>query len=136
MMACGALGHTDDLTAVARAGLDRATNSYESAHFRFWAGGVYARACRLTGRIAECLTAAELLSELAKDAPGLAYANLIFLLGIAQLMRGDLHAAGTMLQGSARWCRKPRNYNGFAACVYVRAGRAATPSWAMPRRPP
>jgi DNA-binding CsgD family transcriptional regulator/tetratricopeptide (TPR) repeat protein len=97
-MACGALGHTEDLTAVARAGLDRATNSYESAHFRFWAGGVYARACRLTGRIAECLTAAELLSELAKDAPGLAYANLIFLLGTAQLMRGDLHAAGTMLR--------------------------------------
>jgi DNA-binding CsgD family transcriptional regulator len=98
VMACGALGHTEDLTAVARAGLDRATNSYESAHFRFWAGGVYARACRLTGRIAECLTAAELLSELAKDAPGLAYANLIFLLGHAQLMRGDLHAAGVMLR--------------------------------------
>jgi DNA-binding CsgD family transcriptional regulator/tetratricopeptide (TPR) repeat protein len=98
VMACGALGHTEDLTAVARAGLDRATNSHESAHFRFWAGGVYARACRLTGRIAECLTAAELLSELAKDAPGLAYANLIFLLGHAQLMRGDLNAAGAMLR--------------------------------------
>ncbi|WP_319448149.1 MULTISPECIES: AAA family ATPase [unclassified Mycobacterium] len=98
MMACGALGHTEDLTPVARAGLDRATNSYESAHFRFWAGGVYARACRLTGRIAECLTAAEVLSELAKDAPGLAYANLIFLLGHAQLMRGDLHTAGVMLR--------------------------------------
>jgi tetratricopeptide (TPR) repeat protein len=98
VMACGALGHTEDLTSVARAGLDRATNSYESAHFRFWAGGVYARACRLTGRIAECQTAANLLSDLAKDAPGLAYANLIFLLGHAELMRGDLHAAGAMLR--------------------------------------
>jgi DNA-binding CsgD family transcriptional regulator/tetratricopeptide (TPR) repeat protein len=59
---------------------------------------VYARACRLTGRIAECQTAANLLSDLAKDAPGLAYANLIFLLGHAELMRGDLHAAGAMLR--------------------------------------
>lgn len=98
IMACGALGHTEELAPVGRAALERATHSYESSHLRFWAGGVYARACRLTGRIAECQVAAELLSDLAKDAPGLAYANLIFLLGHAELMRGNLHTAGTMLR--------------------------------------
>jgi len=97
MMACGALGHAEDISPAARAALDRAANSYESAHMRFWFGGVYARACRLTGRIEDCTRAAEVLSELARDMPGLAYANLVFLLGSAELMRGDLQAAARLL---------------------------------------
>jgi DNA-binding CsgD family transcriptional regulator len=97
LMACGALGHADDIGQVARAALDRATHSYEASHMRFWFGGVYARACRLTGRIEECRGAAAQLSALAKDMPGLAYANLVFLTGVAELMRGELGAAVKML---------------------------------------
>jgi DNA-binding CsgD family transcriptional regulator len=98
MMACGALGHADDITPVARAALDRATDSYETSQLRFWFGGVYARACRLTGNIEECHRAAEHLSALAQDMPSLAYANLASLMGQAELMRGDLPAAKRLLQ--------------------------------------
>lgn len=98
VMACGALGRADDITPVARAALDRATNSHETSHLRFWFGGVYARACRLTGRLQECHAAATSLAETAKDAPGLAYANLVFLMGSAELMRGNLTSAGAMLR--------------------------------------
>ena len=98
VMACGALGHADDITPVARAALDRATNSHETSHMRFWFGGVYARACRLTGRLQECHDAASALAVLANDVPGLAYANLVFLMGSAELMRGNLGVAGTMLR--------------------------------------
>lgn len=97
MMASGALGHADEITPVAQRALDRASTSYETSHMRFWFGGVYARACRLTGRIDECLKAAEYLSVLANDMPSLAYANLIFLMGHVELMRGDLRAAEKML---------------------------------------
>ncbi len=93
LMACGALGHADDIGQVALAALDRASTSYEASHMRFWFGGVYARACRLTGRIEQCHSAAARLSALAEDMPGLAYANLVFLTGVAELMRGDLPAA-------------------------------------------
>jgi DNA-binding CsgD family transcriptional regulator len=97
MMASGALGHADAITPVARAALDRATNSFETSHMRFWFGGVYARACRLTGRIEECHDAATSLFETANDMPGLAYANLVFLMGNAELMRGNLRAAEKLL---------------------------------------
>jgi len=97
IMASGALGHGDAITPVARAALDRATNSFETSHMRFWFGGVYARACRLTGRIEECQKAVELLYALAEDMPSLAYANLAFLKGHAELMRGDLRTAEKML---------------------------------------
>ena len=97
MMASGALGHAEAITPVARAALDRATNSFETSHMRFWFGGVYARACRLTGRIAECHDAATLLFGMANDMPGLAYANLVFLMGNAELMRGELRAAEKLL---------------------------------------
>ena len=93
MMACGALGHADDITPVASAALERATNSFETSHTRFWFGGVYARACRLTGRIEECHKAAALQSTLAKDVPGLAYANLVFFSGATELMRGNIRSA-------------------------------------------
>lgn len=97
MMASGALGRADDITPVASAALDRATNSFETAHMRFWFGGVYARACRLTGRIHECHDAATALFGMANDMPGLAYANLVFLMGTAEMMRGDLRAAERLL---------------------------------------
>lgn len=98
IMACGALGHAEEFTPVAKAALDRATNSYETSHTRFWFGGVYARACRLTGQLQECRNAADVLSELAKDAPSLAYANLVFLRGSAELMSGDLATAKKLLR--------------------------------------
>ena len=44
---------------------------------RFWFGSVYARACRLTGRIDECVRSAQ-FADSASDIPGLAYANLAF----------------------------------------------------------
>jgi DNA-binding CsgD family transcriptional regulator/tetratricopeptide (TPR) repeat protein len=98
IMSCGALGKADEITPVARAALDRATSSHETSHMRFWFLGVYARACRLTGRITECLDAAAVLAELANDVPGLAYANLVFLFGSTELMRGDLESAGKLLR--------------------------------------
>ena len=49
--------------------------------------------CRLNGRIDECLRSAEQLSESARDVPGLAYANLAFLLGHAELVRGEISTA-------------------------------------------
>ncbi|MET0705206.1 MAG: LuxR C-terminal-related transcriptional regulator [Mycobacterium sp.] len=97
VMACGALGHADDIGTVVRAAFDRAADSYEASHVRFWFGGVYARACRLTGRIEECRGAAATLSALASDMPGLAYANLVFLTGVSELMRGELRVAVKML---------------------------------------
>lgn len=98
VMACGALGRAEEITPVAKAALDRAAASYETSHLRFWFGGVYARACRLTGRLDECHATAAALAATAKDAPGLAYANLVFLMGSAELMRGNLTDAGTLLR--------------------------------------
>ena len=97
MMACGALGRAEDITPAARAALERAADSHETAHMRFWFGGVYARACRLTGRIAECHKTADVLAVLAKDMPGLAYANLASFMGSTALMRGDLASAERLL---------------------------------------
>jgi DNA-binding CsgD family transcriptional regulator/tetratricopeptide (TPR) repeat protein len=96
-MALGALGDVHDLTAVATEALERAGKSYQTSHLRFWFGGVYARACRLTGRIDECRTSAEDLAALASDLPGLAYANLVFLMGHADLARGELRSAVKLL---------------------------------------
>jgi DNA-binding CsgD family transcriptional regulator len=97
LMASGALGHADAITPVGRAALDRATNSYESSHIRFWFAGVFARACRLNGLIEECHRAADLLSALAQDVPSLAYANLVFMTGVSELMRGNIRDAAKML---------------------------------------
>lgn len=88
IMAMGALGDVDDLTSVAQQALRRATTSFQASHMRFWFGAVYGRACRLTGRIDEFITAAAQLADSARDVPGLAYANLAFLLGQAELVRG------------------------------------------------
>ncbi len=92
-MALGALGEVDDLTAVATRALDSATTSFQASHMRFWFGSVYARACRLTGRIDECGAMVERLADSARDAPSLAYANLAFLVGYARLISGDVRTA-------------------------------------------
>jgi tetratricopeptide (TPR) repeat protein len=97
LMAMGALGEVDDLTAVAERALQRATTSFQASHMRFWFGGVYARACRLTGRLDECVSAARKLADSAGDVPGLAYANLAFLSGLADLVQGNVPSAVKLL---------------------------------------
>jgi DNA-binding CsgD family transcriptional regulator len=97
VMALGALGQADDMTDVAEQALSRAADSPETSHFRFWFAGAYARACRLTGRIGECVALAQSLSQPAADLPGLAYANLAFLTGHADLVQGNLPSALTIL---------------------------------------
>ncbi|WP_102145267.1 LuxR family transcriptional regulator [Mycobacterium hubeiense] len=97
MMALGALGRVDDMTTVAWQALDRATTSFQSSQMRFWFGAVYARACRLTGRIDECVTVAKQLAESVRDVPGVAYANLAYLLGHSELASGSLRSAVTYL---------------------------------------
>lgn len=96
-MALGALGRGDELTAVADRAVDRASTSFQTAHLRFWFGGVYARACRLTGRIDDCVKMARQMADSVNEVPGLAYANLVFLLGQSELMRGELPNAVKLL---------------------------------------
>jgi DNA-binding CsgD family transcriptional regulator/tetratricopeptide (TPR) repeat protein len=93
VMALGALGKGDDLASVADDALQRSATSFIAAPLRFWFGGVYARACRLTGRITEFVSAAEKLAETARDVPGVAYANLALLLGNVAMMRGEASSA-------------------------------------------
>jgi DNA-binding CsgD family transcriptional regulator len=92
-MAMGALGHVEDLSAVAEDALRRAATNFQASPMRFWFAGVYARACRLTGRINEFVASAEKLADSARDVPGVAYANLALLLGNAALMRGNVASA-------------------------------------------
>lgn len=97
IMAMGALGEVDDIADVASAALQRATTSFQASYMRFWFGGVYARACRLTGRIDECANSAKQIADSARDIPGLAYANLAFLLGHAELVQGAVPSAVKLL---------------------------------------
>ena len=97
VMALGALGEEDELSAVADRALEMANTSFQASHMRFWFGSVYARACRLTGRIEECGRSAQQLADLSREIPGLAYANLAFLMGNADLVRGDLPGAVKLL---------------------------------------
>lgn len=97
IMAMGALGDVHDITDVADAALQRAMASFQASHMRFWFGSVYARACRLTGRIDECVRSAQQIADSAKDIPGLAYANLAFLMGNAELVRGTVASAVRIL---------------------------------------
>jgi len=96
-MAAGALGRLDGFSDVVAEAIGRATTSSQASPMRLWYGAVYARACRLTGRIDECVRSAEQLSESARDVPGLAYANLAFLLGHAELVQGNIPAAVRLL---------------------------------------
>jgi DNA-binding NarL/FixJ family response regulator len=95
--ASGALGRIDDITDLVAEAIDRAITSFQASPMRFWYGAVYARACRLSGRIDECVRSARQLSESARDVPGLAYANLAFLEGHAELTRGEIPAAVQLL---------------------------------------
>ena len=97
VMALGALGEGDELSAVTDRALEMANTSFQASHMRFWFGSVYARACRLTGRIDECGRSAKQLADLSREIPGLAYANLAFLMGNADLVRGDLPGAVKLL---------------------------------------
>lgn len=97
VMASGALGRADDLDDVATRAMDRAAASFDASHMRFWFGGVYARACRLTGRIDECARFAGQLAESQKEVPALAYANLALVMGNADLVRGKVNTAVTLL---------------------------------------
>ncbi|HZU48512.1 MAG TPA: AAA family ATPase [Mycobacterium sp.] len=102
VMAMGALGHVDDLSVVAERAIDRAITAFESSPMRFWFGAVHARACRLTGRIDECVQSAQRIADSARDVPGLAYANLAFLLGHADLVRGFVgNAVGLLREARA-----------------------------------
>ncbi|HZA09545.1 LuxR C-terminal-related transcriptional regulator [Mycobacterium sp.] len=97
VMALGALGRGEELPDVTARAFGRAAKSYETSHMRFWFGGVHARACRLTGRISDCVASAKQMAEATTDIPGLAYANLAYLTGHADLVRGDLRAAVKVL---------------------------------------
>jgi DNA-binding NarL/FixJ family response regulator len=97
IMAQGALGQVDGMTEVADKALHRAVTSFQASHMRFWFGSVYARACRLTGRIDEAVNSANRIADSASDIPGLAYANLAFLLGQAELVGGALPNALKLL---------------------------------------
>ncbi len=122
VMAAGALGHAEDVGVVTRAAQERAANSYESSHMRFWFAGVYARACRLTGRIEECRRAADTLSALAQDMPSLAYANLVFMAGVADLMSGDVGTAAKKLHEALAGVEKHGVTTGLRpACVFALA---------------
>lgn len=96
-MALGAMGRGDDLTTVAQAAVDRSLTSFQASHMRFWFGSVYARACRLTGRTDECVAMVGRLADSAREIPSLAYANLASLMGVAELMRGNVRAAMKLL---------------------------------------
>jgi len=111
----GALGRIDDLTDIAEQAIDRAITSFQASPMRFWYGGVYARACRLSGRIDECVRSAEQLSESARDVPGLAYANLAFLQGHAELVRGELPAAVKLLHEALAGAEKHSVTTGLRA---------------------
>lgn len=97
VMAAGALGHAADTVPVAYSAIERAAGSFETAHLRFWFGGVFLRACRLNGHIDECRRATAMLSALAADAPGRSYTNLLFLQGHSALMSGELPGAVRLL---------------------------------------
>jgi DNA-binding CsgD family transcriptional regulator len=97
IMAMGALGQVDELASVAEQTLQGATTSFQASPLRYWFGGVYGRACRLTGRIDEFISTARQLADSARDVPGLAYANLAFLLGNAELVRGAVADAARLV---------------------------------------
>ncbi|WP_264014351.1 LuxR C-terminal-related transcriptional regulator [[Mycobacterium] manitobense] len=97
MMALGALGRAEEIDELATRAIERAVTSFESSQMRFWFGGVHGRACRLNGRIDECVRWADELAESARDVPGLAHANLASLRAHAMLSRGAMRDAAKLL---------------------------------------
>ncbi len=141
-MALGALGRTDELTAVAESALNRAMTSFQASHMRFWFASVYLRACRLTGRIDECSAMVRRVADSANEVPSLAYANLASLLGHAELMRGNvrkavklLHEAlaGVQMLGVTSGLRPSTSFGLAEAHAKLGEGRAAAEAIAEAR---
>jgi DNA-binding NarL/FixJ family response regulator len=114
-IAQGALGRIADITDFVAQAIDRAITSFQASPMRFWYGAVYARACRLNGRLDECVRSATQLSESTRDVPGLAYANLAFLLGYAELVRGEIPAAVKLLHEALAGAEKHSVTTGLRA---------------------
>lgn len=138
MMAFGALGHVDEINAVAEQAIERANTSFESSPMRFWFGAVHGRACRLTGRIDDVTAMAARLDESARDVPGLVYANLAHLLGHAELVRADLAAAVKHLHEAYAGAETHEITTGLriASCfalaeAYAKLGQAAAATEAL-----
>jgi DNA-binding CsgD family transcriptional regulator len=125
-IAQGALGKLDDISDVVAEAIDRATTSSQAAPMRFWYGAVYARACRLSGHIDECVRSAKQLSESARDVPGLAYANLAFLMGQAELVAGHIPAAVKLLHEALAGAEKHHVTTGLrpASCFALAEAHA------------
>jgi DNA-binding CsgD family transcriptional regulator len=124
IMAMGALGEVDDLSAVAEQALRRATTSFQASQLRFWFGAVYGRACRLTGRIDEFVGTAKQLADSARDVPGLAYANLALLLGNADLVRGAVTDAARLLHEAVAGVQIHSVRTGLRAASYFALAEA------------
>lgn len=138
VMALGALGRVDEISDVAGAALHRAMTSFQASHMRFWFGSVHARACRLTGRIDECVSSAKQIADSASEIPGLAYANLAFLLGHAELVRGAVPSAVKLLREALAGVEKHGVTTGLrpASCfalaeAHAKVGQAAEASEAL-----
>ena len=116
-MALGALGEIDDVTNHAAEYIDRATTSFHASPMRFWYAAVYAQACRLTGRIDECVRSATQLAGSAPDAPGVAAAYLAFLLGYAELARGQVPTAVKLLHEALAGMEKHDVTTGLQAAI-------------------
>lgn len=129
-MALGALGEPDGLPELAETAQARAATSFQASHMRFWYGAVHARACRLTGRLQECVTWADRLSAAAADVPGPAYANLAMLVGVADLVAGRLPRGVQLLREALAGAHRHLVTTGLrpAACfalaeAYAKLGR-------------
>ncbi|MGO9924822.1 MAG: LuxR C-terminal-related transcriptional regulator [Mycobacterium sp.] len=116
-MALGALGKIDDVTNLGAESIDRAITSFQGSPMRFWYAAVYAQACRLTGRIGECVRSAEQLADSAPDVPGVAAAYLAFLLGHAELARGEVPTAIKLLHEALAGMEKYNVTTGLRAAI-------------------
>ncbi len=114
-MAAGASGRLDEVSDVVAQTINRAITSFQASPMRFWYGGVYARACRLSGRIDECVRSSKQLAESARDVPGIAYANLAFLLGHAELAQGNISAAVKLVHEALAGVEKDSSTTGLRA---------------------
>ncbi|WP_108637611.1 helix-turn-helix transcriptional regulator [Mycobacterium numidiamassiliense] len=124
IMAMGALGEVDELARVAEQALRRATTSFQASHMRYWFGAVYGRACRLTGQIDEFVSTADQLADAARDIPGLAYANLAFLLGNAQLARGAVGDAARLVHEAVAGVQRHSVTTGLRPATYFALAEA------------
>jgi DNA-binding CsgD family transcriptional regulator/tetratricopeptide (TPR) repeat protein len=124
IMAQGALGRVDGITDIAGEALHSAITSFQASHMRFWFGSVYARACRLTGRIDEVVDSTKRIADSASDIPGLAYANLAFLLGHAELVGGAVTNAVRLLHEALAGVEKHGVTTGLRPASYFALAEA------------